>query len=159
MVYPPDKIVSIGKIFKTMLTPERQVNTLSNLYLSAKNGKVAAYSGARESPQVAGKFFTSEYTPGKTLSFHAGDDTHQLGLAGKNGFLALVDLVNPRGDTIPTDTPTMWSVFQIDNGGQLTVKDGSNIPSRTWVTYLDTDGVYYVGLWDGKSSSTSFIQS
>jgi hypothetical protein len=122
---------------------------LSNLYLSAKNGKVAAFAGARETQQSAGKFFTTEYTPAGTLSFHAGDDTHQLGLSGKEGYLSLVDLVNPRGDTIPKDMPTMWSVFQLD-GNSLIVKDGSKIPSRTWVTYLDTDGVNYVGLWDGK---------
>jgi hypothetical protein len=128
----------------------RQINTLSNLFLSAKNGKVAAFAGTRESAQVAGKFFTTEYTGSGTISFHAGDDTHQLGLSGTNGLLSLVDLVNPSAQTIPKDKPTEWSVFQIGQGGDVTVKDGQNVPSRKWVTYLDTDGVYYVGLWDGK---------
>jgi hypothetical protein len=127
-----------------------KVNTLSNLYLSAKGGKVAAFAGQRESPQSAGKFFTSDYSPAGTLSFHAADNTHQLGLSGTGGFLNLVDLVNPRGDKLDPAVPTMWSVFQVGQGGQLVVKDGSNIPTRTWATYLDTDGVYYVGLWDGE---------
>jgi len=130
------------------LSTKSNVNTLNNLYLSAKNGKVAAYSGSRESANNAGKFFTTDYSAASTLSFHAGDDSHQLGLSGKNGLLNLVDLINPRGDKLDASTPTMWSVFQLD-GNSLIVKDGSKIPSRTWVTYLDTDGVYYVGLWDG----------
>jgi hypothetical protein len=133
-----------------MLIETSNVKTLSNLYLTAKNGKVAAYAGSRESAQVGGKFFTTDYTPAGTLSFHSGDDSRQLALSGKEGLLSLVDLVNPRGDTIPKDTPTEWSVFLIGQGGEISVKDGQNIKSRTFVSYLDTDGVYYVGLWDGE---------
>jgi hypothetical protein len=58
-------------------------------------------------------------------------------------------LVNPSAKTIDFSTPTEWSVFDITSDGKLGVKDGQNIPSRKWVTYLDTDGAYYVGLWDG----------
>jgi hypothetical protein len=118
--------------------------------LSAKNGKIGGFAGARESAQVAGKFFTTAYSGAGTTSFHAGDDSHQLGLSGVNGLLNLVDLVNPTADTIPKDVPTEWSVFEVGSGGQLGVKDGSTIPSRTWVIYLETDGAYYVGLWDGE---------
>jgi hypothetical protein len=57
--------------------------------------------------------------------------------------------VNPSADTIPKDTPTEWSVFTIGQGGEVGVKDGSNVPTRKFVTWLDTDGVYYMGLWDG----------
>jgi hypothetical protein len=128
------------------------VNTLSNLYLSAKGGKIGAYAGQRESAANAGKFFTSDYAAASTKSFHAGDNTHQLGLQGKDGLLNLVDLTNPSADTIPKDLPTEWSVFQVGGGGELTVNDGSAVPSRTWVTYLETDGVYYVGLWDGVTN-------
>lgn len=64
--------------------------------------------------------------------------------------LQLVDLVNPSADTIPKDKPTEWSVFTLGQGGDIGVKDGQDVPSRKWVTYLDTDGVYYVGLWDGE---------
>ncbi|KAF2434196.1 hypothetical protein EJ08DRAFT_646639 [Tothia fuscella] len=131
------------------LQTKASVNTLSNLFLAAKDGKVGGFSGTRESAQVAGKFFTTSYSGAGTLSLHAGDDTHQLGLSGTNGLLKLVDLVNPSADTIPKDTPTEWSVFQIGQGGEVTVKDGQDVPTRKWVTYLETDGAYYVGLWDG----------
>jgi hypothetical protein len=30
------------------------------------------------------------------------------------------------------------------------VKDGSALQARKWVSWLDTDGVYYIGYWDGK---------
>lgn len=128
-----------------------KTNTLSNKYLTAKNGKVAVYPGV--SAQSAGKFFTTEYKDKasgvSTTSFHFGDDTHQLGLSGKGGLLSLVDLVNPSAKTVDFSTPTEWSVFGISSSGNLEVKDGQSIPSRKWVTYLDTDGVQYVGLWDG----------
>jgi hypothetical protein len=131
------------------------VDTLSNLFLSAKDGKVGGFAGSRESADKGGKFFTTSYSGAGTLSFHAGDDTHQLSLQGTNGLLKLVDLVNPSATTIPKDTPTEWSVFQIGPSGEVTVKDGQNVPTRKWVTYLETDGNYYVGLWDGMSMSTS----
>lgn len=52
---------------------------------------------------------------------------------------------------IPNDAPGSieWGVFQVGNNGEITVKDGADIPTRQWISYLDTDGVYYVGLWDG----------
>jgi len=133
------------------ISTKAKVNTMNNLFLSAKGGKIGAFAGTRESAQVAGKFFTSKYDGTQTLSLHAGDDTHQLGLQiqGTKGLLVLVDLVNPSGDTIPKDQPTEWSVFDIASNGELTVKDGQDIPTRKWISYLDTDGVYYVGLWDG----------
>jgi hypothetical protein len=128
----------------------RPINALSNLYLFAKDGEVAAYSGKRESADVGGKFFTTNYTGSGTLSFHPGDDTHHVGLSGTNGLLRLVDLERPSAATIPKDLPTEWSVFQIGPNGELLVKDGQNIPTRQFVIFLDTDGTYYVGLWDGR---------
>jgi hypothetical protein len=62
-----------------------------------------------------------------------------------------VDLTNPSAETISKDTPTEWSVFNIGSGGELTVSDGQDIPSRTWVAYADADGTVYVALWDGKT--------
>ena len=43
-------------------------------------------------------------------------------------------------------------MFNIGSGGELTVSDGQDIPSRTWVAYADADGTVYVALWDGKTS-------
>lgn len=63
--------------------------------------------------------------------------------------MTLVNLFNPTGETIPKDMPTEWSVFLIGNGGDITVKDGQNIPTRQWVTYRGNEGYTFVGLWDG----------
>ena len=64
------------------------------------------------------------------------------------------EMKGPTADMIPKDTPTEWSVFKIGEGyggGPLLVKDGQDIPTRQWITYLDkTDGLDHVGLWDGK---------
>ena len=139
--------VTIDAQMKTLNTLS-SVDTQNNLYLSAKGGKIAGFTGARESAAVGGKFFTSKYE--KTLSLHSGDTTHQAGLSGTNGLLNLVDLVNPSAETISKDTPTEWSVFNIGQGGELAVSDGQDIPSRTWVGYADQDGTFYVALWDGK---------
>lgn len=80
------------------------------------------------------------------------DNTHQLALQLANtGFLALVDLVSPTAESLG-GKPTEWSVFTVNpSTGEVGVKDGADIPSRKWATYLDTDGQYYFGLWDGKS--------
>jgi hypothetical protein len=124
---------------------------LSDKFLTAKNGKVAVYPGA--SGTSAARFFTSEYKDKasgvSTTSFHFGDDSHVLGLSGKGGLLNLVDLVNPSAKTVDFSTPTEWSVFDITPNGRLEVKDGQTIPTRKWVTWVETDGVQYVGLWDG----------
>jgi len=73
--------------------------------------------------------------------------------------MTFVDIVGPsehEGPTagmIPKDTPTEWSVFKIGpgwGGGPLLVKDGQNIPTRQWITYVnETDGGDHIGLWDG----------
>ncbi|KAF1816532.1 hypothetical protein P152DRAFT_446176 [Eremomyces bilateralis CBS 781.70] len=131
----------------------------------AKDGSVAAFAGTRESANVAQKFFTTAYTDAGTLSFHAGNASHQLGLSGKlgSGMLELVDLVNPTGKTIKPDNPTMWSVFTVGQGGVLGIKDGTEntLKDRTWVAWLETDGTYHVGLWDGVTKqprTTSNVQ-
>jgi hypothetical protein len=142
---PPCQFNSLADKFS-----RRSIDTLSNLFLAQRNAKIGAFAGTRESPAVAGKFFTTDYAGAGTVSFHAVDETHQLGLSGKNGLLQLVDLVNPSANTIPKDTPTEWSVFTIGQGGEVGVKDGSTVQGRKFVTWLDTDGVYYVGLWDGE---------
>jgi len=135
------------------LKTKSSVDAQNNIYLSAKGGKIAGFSGARESASVGGKFFTTKYE--KTLSIHSGDTTHQAGLSGVNGLLNLVDLTNPSAETIPKDTPTEWSVFNIGSGGELTVSDGQDIPSRTWVAYADGDGTLNVALWDGVTPQTN----
>jgi len=137
------------------ISTKAKVNTINNLFLSTKNGKVGAFAGGRESAAVGGKFFTSLFPPTQTLSLLSGDWDHQLGLRvepGTKGVMTLVDLGrNPTAAIIPKDAPGSieWGVFEIGNGGELTVKDGPNIPTRQWISYLETDGVYYVGLWDG----------
>ena len=65
-----------------------------------------------------------------------------------------MDLTNPSAETISKDTPTEWSVFNIGSGGELTVSDGQDIPSRTWVGYADGD-TFVVALWDGKNLGDS----
>jgi hypothetical protein len=75
-----------------------------------------------------------------------------LGLqAQTKGVLTLVDLGNGPTAEKYKNAPgtTEWGVFEIGKNGELNVKDGQNIPTRQWITYLETDGVYYVGLWDG----------
>jgi hypothetical protein len=105
---------------------------------------------------VGGKFFTTMYQKTQTLSVHADHDSHQLGLQiqpGAKGLMTLIDLINPSAEKIPKDAPTEWSVFELGEDGLLTVKDGQDIPTRQWVSYLETDGTYYVGLWDGMRKS------
>lgn len=73
--------------------------------------------------------------------------------------MTFVDIIGPSqdegptADMIPKDTPTEWSVFQIGpgwRGGPLLVKDGQDIPTRQWISYVDeTDSASRVGLWDG----------
>jgi hypothetical protein len=107
-------------------------------------------------------FWSTPYNETKTLSFHSGPQNHQLALQiqrGHKGLMTFVDIVGPseyKGPTaemIPKDTPTEWSVFQIGpgwGGGPLLVKDGQDVPSRQWISYVDeTDGATRVGLWDG----------
>lgn len=140
----------------TDTTLNRKVNTINNLYFSVKDGKMGAFAGARESAAVGGRFFTAAYPPTGTLSLLAGEWTHQLGLKVQTkGVMSLVDLGNgPTAAMIPKDAPGSieWGVFEIGKGGELTVKDGQNIPTRQWISYLETDGAYYLGLWDGMLS-------
>jgi hypothetical protein len=150
-----------------LLTPTSPINTLSNLYLSPKNGKIGAYAGTRESAQQAYRFFTTPYPSAGTLSIHAGDDARQVALSGKGGLLNLVDLASPSAATIDAaQTPTEWSVFTIGQGGAVGVSDGGSAVggggsggSRTFVTYLETDGVYYVGLWDGVTKQPRTVSN
>ncbi|TID21427.1 hypothetical protein E2P81_ATG04710 [Venturia nashicola] len=131
---------------------EQNVNTQNN-FLSQKDGKIGAFAGARESVANAGKFFTSTYPATGTVQLMAGNWDHQVGLkATTKGVMQLVDLGRDfTADKIPKDAPgsVEWGVFQVGTGGEITVKDGADVPTRQWITYLDTDGVYYVGLWDG----------
>jgi hypothetical protein len=64
----------------------------------------------------------------------------------------------PTAESFPKDMPTEWSVFQIGEGyggGPLLVKDGQDIPTRQWITYVDeTDRGTHVGLWDGTLCCT-----
>jgi hypothetical protein len=81
-----------------------------------------------------------------------------VSLSGKNGLLNLVDLKNPSAETIPADTPTEWSVFTIGRGGEVGVKDGREIEGK-WVVYLETDGNYYVGYWDGATKQPRTVSN
>jgi hypothetical protein len=134
--------------FSIKVTILSEIETLSNLYLSSNGGKIGAFAGARESADVAGKFFTTDYLPTATISIHPGDVQRQFVLSGKSGLLNLIDMSSPTADTIPLDTPSEWSVFFIGQGGVISVKDGRPVEGK-WVVYLETDGDYYVGYWDG----------
>jgi len=131
------------------LQTKSEVNTLSNQYLSSKNGKVGLFSGAKESASTAAKVFTTNYDAAQTLSLHIGDETHQIALSGSNGLLELVDVVNPTAESIPQGQNMEWSTFVIDQSGNVNVKDGADIPTRRWVTFENTDGSYGVALYDG----------
>jgi len=131
------------------LQTKSEVNSLSNQFLSSKNGKVGLFRGARESANTAAKVLATPYDPAKTLSLHIGDESHQIALSGSKGLLELVDVVNPTGDSIPQGQSMEWSTFVIDGQGNLNVKDGANIPTRRWVTFENTDGSYGVALYDG----------
>ncbi|QDS74217.1 hypothetical protein FKW77_002479 [Venturia effusa] len=124
-----------------------------NHWLSLKDGKVGGFAGARETPDKAGKFFTAVYPPTGTSQLLSGNWDHQLGLkVSTKGVMQLVDLGRgPTSAIIPKDAPNSieWGVFQVGPSGEITVKDGADIPSRQWISWLDTDGVYYTGLWDG----------
>ncbi|KAF2395973.1 hypothetical protein EJ06DRAFT_560230 [Trichodelitschia bisporula] len=143
--------VPAGAQWYTLKT-KAKINTLSNQYLTSQNGKIGGFASTRSAPSPAGKFFTSTYEGTKTLSFHFGNDTHQAALSGKGGVLDLIDMENPSAETVPAGVPTEWSVFTIGQGGEVGVKDwaeGDIAARRKWIMWLETDGVYYVGLWDG----------
>jgi hypothetical protein len=89
------------------------------------------------------------YDPSKTLALSISDPSHQIALAGSNGLLELVEVVNPTGESIPQGQSMEWSTFVIDSNGNLNVKDGADIPTRRWVAYENSDGSYGVGLYDG----------
>jgi len=42
-----------------------------------------------------------------------------------------------------------WSTFTVDGSGGVTIKDGADIPSRSWVVY-GGGNAQTVALWDGK---------
>jgi len=153
MVQLADKVVRTYLLHNMTTSPTyapaSEVNTLSNQFLSSKNGKVGLFSGARESANTAAKILATPYDPAQTLSLHVGDETHQLALSGSNGLLELVDVVNPTSDSIPQGQSMEWSTFVIDGQGNLNVKDGADIPTRRWVSFENTDGSYGVALYDG----------
>ncbi|KAE9967878.1 hypothetical protein EG328_010473 [Venturia inaequalis] len=123
-------------------------------FLSQKGGKIGGFNGTRESAANAGKFFTA-VGAGGTLQLLAGNWDHQVGLKASNsskGVMELVDLGSgPTAAIIPADAPgsVEWGVFAVSEAGEITVKDGADVPTRQWISYLDTDGAYYVALWDG----------
>jgi len=120
------------------------VETFNNKALSAKGGKVGIFPGAPPA-----KITSSSYDAAKTLSLHVNAEDHQLALAGKNGLLELVDVINPTGESIPQGQSMEWSTFVIDAQGNLGVKDGNEVPTRRWVAFTNTDGSIGVGLYDG----------
>ncbi|KAF2397214.1 hypothetical protein EJ06DRAFT_166760 [Trichodelitschia bisporula] len=139
--------------FYTLQTKSDTQN-LNGLYLSAKDGRVALFPGDRSDTARAGKFFTTQYDAAKTLSLHAGDDTHQVALRGANGLLDIVDVVSPTADQIPQGQIMEWSTFTIAQDGTLGVSDGADIPSRQWVAYENRDGSFGVALYDGFTPVT-----
>jgi len=129
------------------LQTKSEVASLSNQFLSSKSGKVGLFPGAKESANTAAKVLATPYE--QTLALSIGDPSHQIALAGSNGLLELVEVVNPTSDSIPQGQSMEWSTFVIDSSGNLNVKDGQDIPTRRWVTYENADGSYGVGLYDG----------
>ncbi|QDS76693.1 hypothetical protein FKW77_000618 [Venturia effusa] len=117
---------------------------LNNKILSTKGGKVGIFPGG-----LGLKVSSSAYASSNTLSLHPGAEDHQLALVGSKGLLELVDVVNPRAESIPHGQSMEWSTFVIDGQGNVGVKDGADIPSRRWVAFTNADGSHGIGLYDG----------
>jgi hypothetical protein len=130
-------------------TPYSEAAGLSNQYLSSKGGKVGLFTGAKESASTAAKVLATPYDPSQTLALSIGDPSKQIALAGSNGLLELVEVVNPTGNSIPKGQSMEWSTFTIDANGNVNVKDGQNIPTRKWVAFQNADGSTGIGLYDG----------
>jgi len=131
------------------LQTKSETGTVSNQFLSSKGGKVGLFPGAKESANTAAKVLATPYEAAQTLALSIGDPSHQIALAGSNGLLELVEVVNPTGDSIPQGQSMEWSTFVIDSSGNLNVKDGADIPTRRWVAFENSDGSSGVGLYDG----------
>jgi len=131
------------------LQTKSETSALSNQFLSSKGGKVGLFPGAKESANTAAKVLATPYEAAQTLALSIGDPSNQIALAGSNGLLELVEVVNPTGDSIQQGQSMEWSTFVIDSSGNLNVKDGADIPTRRWVAYQNADGSSGVGLYDG----------
>jgi len=131
------------------LQTKSNTQSLNGLFLSAKNGKVGLFDGDKTNANKAAKVFTTQYATAATVSLHIADDSHQIALAGSNGLLELVDVINPTAQSIPRGQAMEWSTFVIGKDGSISIKDGAEIPTRRWVTFENTDGSFGVALYDG----------
>ncbi|KAF2428050.1 hypothetical protein EJ08DRAFT_680692 [Tothia fuscella] len=139
----------------------RSASTANNLFLLNDRERVVVAPKALSASSRKGVYSISPYKD--TLGFVAADSYHtQLGLQirkGDQGFHSLILLFEPTENSIPKDTPTEWSVFQIGNGGVITVKDGIDIPTRKWILYGSNGGDRVVGLWDGTTPQSKQFEN
>ncbi|KAF2708541.1 hypothetical protein K504DRAFT_502566 [Pleomassaria siparia CBS 279.74] len=130
------------------------VTAVNNQWLALKTGSTQ-YTLANT--QAAGtKFFTGPYKSTGTNAIFNADDTRQVALQGtSNVLLNVVDVTNPRTDTIPEGTLMEWATFTMD-GAVLGVNDGSTLKNRSFVAIQGTGG-YSVAFYDGASTTTTPI--
>ncbi|KAF1845907.1 uncharacterized protein K460DRAFT_338639 [Cucurbitaria berberidis CBS 394.84] len=101
---------------------------------------------------AATKFFVTKWNATNTYAFHNADDTRQLALRGPDGtLLYLVDVTNPRSDTIPGGQLMEWATFTMDNN-VLGVSDGSTLKNRTFAAVGNQ-----LALYDGVSNTTQSV--
>ncbi|KAF2832550.1 hypothetical protein CC86DRAFT_91070 [Ophiobolus disseminans] len=103
--------------------------------------------GLAAAQTAATRFFVQKYNATNTWAFLNADDTRQVALRGPNGtLLYMVDVTNPRSDTIPGGQLMEWATFTMDNN-VLGVKDGSTLTNRTFVAVQSS-----LALYDGVSN-------
>lgn len=111
---------------------DRSVAAVANQWVTLANGSTS-YTLASAQTSAA-KFFINKYNATNTYAFHNADDTRQVALRGSNGtLLYLIDVTNPRSDTIPGGQLMEWATFTTDNN-VLGVNDGSALKNRTFVS-------------------------
>ncbi|KAF2281033.1 uncharacterized protein EI97DRAFT_429116 [Westerdykella ornata] len=135
------------------LQTKSATTAVNNQWVTLKTGQTSYTLGAQT---VATKFFLNQYKPTGTYAIHNADDTRQIALQGPTGVLLyLVDVTNPRTDTIPGGQLMEWATFTTDNN-VLGVKDGSTLTNRTFVAVKNSGG-YGLALYDGASNTTETI--
>ncbi|KAH7356131.1 hypothetical protein BKA66DRAFT_473962 [Pyrenochaeta sp. MPI-SDFR-AT-0127] len=115
-----------------LIVGHRTVTAIVNQWVTLASGSTSYTLGSTQT--AATKFFINKYNATNTYAFHNADDTRQLALQGTNGtLLYLVDVTNPRADTIPGGQLMEWATFTTNNN-ILGVNDGSTLQNRTFAS-------------------------
>lgn len=132
----------------TLKPLDRATTAVNNQWVTLPSG--SSNYGLATAQSGATRFFVQKYNATNTWAFLNADDTRQVALRGPNGVLLyLVDVTNPRSDTIPSGQLMEWATFTMDNN-VLGVNDGSTLKSRTFVAVQGTGSSYTLALYDGK---------